>query len=115
MLDEPTANLDPTHAREIISLLDHLHHTQKLTILLVEHRLDLVSKYATRILVMDKGRLVLDAEPKLAFQTDLLHNIGVKLPRITELFLLLQKKGYKVSQIPHDIDNALELYFGGNP
>ncbi|MCK5152674.1 MAG: ABC transporter ATP-binding protein, partial [Candidatus Thorarchaeota archaeon] len=52
--DEPTSNLDPKSAEKILGILADLNK-QGMTIVLVEHRLDLVSRNATRIILMNKG------------------------------------------------------------
>jgi oligopeptide/dipeptide ABC transporter ATP-binding protein len=56
--DEPTSALDPTIARQVLELLDAMRRRHRLTLLLVTHELDLVSRLADRVAVMYAGRLV---------------------------------------------------------
>ena len=63
LLDEPTSQLDPIAASEFIRTLQKLNRELGLTILLVEHRLEEVFPAADRVLVMEKGRLLLNAPP----------------------------------------------------
>ncbi|MHA1713505.1 MAG: energy-coupling factor ABC transporter ATP-binding protein [Candidatus Ranarchaeia archaeon] len=111
MLDEPTANLDPKHAIEILQLLIDLHHRKNITILVVEHRLDLIAKHASRVILMDNGSIRLDGPPIQVFQNPMAASLGVSVPRITQLFLQLQKKGYSLDQVPIDVDAALDIFF----
>ena len=63
LLDEPTSQLDPIAASEFIRTLQKLNRELGLTILLVEHRLEEIFPAADRVLVMEKGRLLLNAPP----------------------------------------------------
>ena len=92
VLDEPTSFLDPKSAEDIVSVLAKLGHDLGLTILLVEHRLDIVSRYANRVIVMDEGKIKLDGPPREVYN-DQARLIGIGLPRVTMLFLLLGKEG----------------------
>src|SRR5436853_7791342 len=60
VLDEPTSFLDPRTAEEVMRATDDLRRELGLTIVVVEHRLDLVARYAEWIVVMDAGKLVAD-------------------------------------------------------
>jgi branched-chain amino acid transport system ATP-binding protein len=62
LLDEPTAGMNPTETDEILEQLLELH-AQKQTILLVEHKLDLVMKVSDYVLVMDSGQLIAQGTP----------------------------------------------------
>lgn len=113
VLDEPTANLDPKHANEILQVLMDLHKKRDITILVVEHRLDLISQYASRLLLMDKGKLIIDDTPAKAFQYPEISSLGVSIPRITSLFRHLKGLGYQIDQLPLDAESALKLLFPG--
>jgi energy-coupling factor transporter ATP-binding protein EcfA2 len=86
VLDEPTSNLDPLGARKVVELLDKLNNENGLTIILVEHRLDLVSQYANRIVVMERGGIAIEGEPRKVLSYDLVEELGVGIPRILKLF-----------------------------
>lgn len=66
LLDEPTSQLDPVHAEEVLQSLRRLHEEWGFTIVMSEHRLDRTFHLADRILFFDQGRLVFDGTP-LAF------------------------------------------------
>ncbi|MGB9023433.1 MAG: ABC transporter ATP-binding protein, partial [Candidatus Bathyarchaeia archaeon] len=67
VLDEPTSFLDPKSALEILEVISDLNKKLGITIILVEHRLDLASKHANRVIVMDSGKIVLDGTPKQVY------------------------------------------------
>ena len=60
--DEPTGNLDPLKADEIILLLEKINKEEKTTILMVTHAQSLVEKYRKRTIVLDNGYIVADKQ-----------------------------------------------------
>jgi len=105
ILDEPTSFLDPKSALEILGVISDLNRRLGITIILVEHRLDLVSKHANRVIVMDDGKIVLDGTPRNVYGEQA-RLIGIGLPRVTTLFNLLQKEGLQFSRVPTTVDEA---------
>ena len=95
VLDEPTSFLDPKSAEEIVDVIAKLGHNIGLTILLVEHRLDIVSRYANRVIVMDGGQIRLDGPPREVYN-DQARLIGIGLPRVTMLAHLLREEGFNL-------------------
>jgi energy-coupling factor transporter ATP-binding protein EcfA2 len=104
VLDEPTSFLDPKSAEEIVSVIAKLGRDLGLTILLVEHRLDIVSRYANRVIVMDGGKIQLDGPPREVYN-DRARLIGIGLPRVTMLSHLLRKDGLNLSN-PITVEEA---------
>jgi energy-coupling factor transporter ATP-binding protein EcfA2 len=104
VLDEPTSFLDPKSAEEIIAVIAKLSHDIRLTTLLVEHRLDIVSRYANRVIVMDRGKVELNGTPSEVYN-DRARLIGVGLPRVTMLFHLLRTAGFDVAN-PINVEQA---------
>jgi len=104
VLDEPTSFLDPKSAEEIVAVIAKLSRDIGLTTLLVEHRLDIVSRYANRVIVMDRGRVELNGAPSEVYN-DRARLIGVGLPRVTMLFHLLRTEGFDVTN-PITVEQA---------
>ena len=104
VLDEPTSFLDPKSAEEIVAVIAKLSSDIGLTTLLVEHRLDIVSRYANRVIVMDRGRVELNGAPSEVYN-DRARLIGVGLPRVTMLFHLLRTEGFDVTN-PITVEQA---------
>jgi energy-coupling factor transporter ATP-binding protein EcfA2 len=97
--DEPTSNLDPQSAEMILDLISDLNK-RDMTVVLVEHRLDLVSKDASRVVLMDKGCIVADGKPRQVLTMDLCQEIGVGIPKATQLYKRLIKRGYTLDKVP---------------
>lgn len=64
LLDEPTSQLDPIAAADFLGMLGRIHRELGTTILMTEHRLEEALTFGTRMLVMEKGRLILDGVPR---------------------------------------------------
>jgi energy-coupling factor transport system ATP-binding protein len=71
ILDEPTSELDPKAADGIIGMLGGLNRYQGMTILVMEHRLERLYGTMTRLIVMDRGHIMLDGAPDDVFSHDL--------------------------------------------
>ncbi len=83
ILDEPTAGLDPVGRDEILDLVSVLHEGGK-TIILVSHSMEDVANYVDRILVMNRGKLVMDGAPGDIFAAfRKLQDIGLTAPEVT--------------------------------
>ena len=63
-LDEPTSNLDPISTERIFQVIAQLNREMGTTVLLVEHEIELLAQYATRILVVHDGAILLDGTPQ---------------------------------------------------
>ena len=64
LLDEPLSNLDVTSRMQMETLLDRIHEQQKTTILMVSHDLHFIPSRCHRVIVLDKGTIVMDADKK---------------------------------------------------
>jgi len=98
VLDEPTSFLDPLSARRIFEVIHQLNRTLGITVILVEHRLDLTAKYTNHIIVMNEGRVVLDGDPREVLQSEETRLIGVGIPKATLLYQVLRKSGMKLGE-----------------
>jgi len=98
ILDEPTASLDPLNKKSLLKLISKLHLHYHKTIVLVSHNMEVIAELAQRIIVMDKGKIVLDNNPKQIFQNHVeeLESIGLSLPQITYIMHKLKKIGKPV-------------------
>jgi len=63
LLDEPAAGLNPIETAELIEVIDTIHRSRRLAILLVEHDMNVVMKLCARIQVINQGRLLMEGEP----------------------------------------------------
>jgi len=81
VLDEPTSFLDPLGAKQIFDVIYRLNQELGITIILVEHRLDLAAGYATRVIVMNNGKIVLDGSPREVLSSEEAKLLGIGIPK----------------------------------
>lgn len=91
VLDEPTSFLDPLGAKQIFEVINDLNKKLEVTIVLIEHRLDLTAKYANHIIALDNGSIVLEGDPREVLNSIEAQLMGIGIPKATKLFQLLVK------------------------
>ena len=107
VLDEPTAGLDPKGRDEILDQIAALKRETGITVLLVSHSMEDVAKYVDRIIVMNKGRVMYDDEPREVFkQYHELEAVGLAAPQVTYIMKELREHGYDVSDEVTTIEEA---------
>ncbi|MDI9609442.1 MAG: ABC transporter ATP-binding protein [Candidatus Verstraetearchaeota archaeon] len=84
VLDEPTANLDPVSAKSVLELMHRLNKNG-VTVILVEHRLEMVSHLVDRCVVFEGGRIVADGSPREVLYSDKVSELGVGLPKVVQV------------------------------
>ena len=94
VLDEPTAMLDPKGRREVMETIIRLNEEKKITVVLITHHMDEAAQ-AQRVVVMHKGKVVLDGSPKEVFtHVEELHRVSLAAPDTVELCRELNKHGF---------------------
>ena len=97
IFDEATAMLDPSGRKEVINNIKELNKKHGITIILITHYMDEAVE-ADRVIVMDKGRKVLEGTPKEVFRNvEKLKKIGLDVPYMTELATSLKEEGIEIS------------------
>ena len=104
VLDEPTSFLDPIAANTLFGIIKQLNRELGLTTIVVEHRLDLLSVYASRVLIMDCGRIVADGAPRDIFLSKQVENLGIGVPKITKLHQMLESQGLNLGETPVSVE-----------
>jgi len=94
VLDEPTTDLDPVGAQDVVSTLRSLRDKQGLTFLVVEHDLDELVEIADRLIIMDRGKVVLDGAPRDLFNSHYqeMETIGLRIPQHIRIARALAKQ-----------------------
>jgi len=94
VLDEPTAMLDPNGRKEVLRTIEELRRKEKVTVILITHYMEEVIG-ADRVIVMDKGHMVMDGTTKEIFsQVELLKKYRLDVPQVTLLAYELKQKGF---------------------
>lgn len=75
MFDEPTAGMSVDEAPVVLDLIAELKHDSDRTILLVEHKMDVIAKLADRIIVLHNGALVADGPPAEVIASDVVQEV----------------------------------------
>ncbi|AKB17240.1 MULTISPECIES: energy-coupling factor ABC transporter ATP-binding protein [unclassified Methanosarcina] len=117
VLDEPTAGLDPLSSARILELIIKMNRELGITMLLSTHDVDVVPYFAERVFVLHHGKLEADGSPEAIFSDpELLRKAHLKLPRVAEVFEMLQQEGLNVNiQITAEAarDEILKLISSG--
>ena len=109
ILDEPTAGLDPRARNELMKNISDLHK-QGVTIILVSHSMDDISRFASRIIILSQGRVLADGAPREVFtDTDTLQLAGLTPPSPMQLLLTLKASGLDISTNAVTIEEAEEI------
>ena len=96
VLDEPTAMLDPTGRREVISAAMKLNRTKGITIILITHYMEEAIN-ADRIIVMDRGKVAMQGPPREIFsQVERMKELQLDVPQVTLLAHELRGLGLKI-------------------
>ena len=97
VLDEPTAMLDPKGRSEVMRTIKMLNKEKGVTIVLITHYMEEAAQ-ADRVVVIDGGEKIMDSVPKKVFsQVDVMRNLGLDVPQVTEIADFLNKQGYDIS------------------
>lgn len=107
ILDEPTAGLDPSAHRDVLELIRRIHRQERMTILLVSHNMGDIAKLADRVLVMNRGRLVMNGTPAEVFsRREPLWEMGLGLPPATEFMERLKERMPGIDAAQLSIEDA---------
>lgn len=113
VLDEPTAGLDPVGKIEIMDLVESLNKTGK-TIILVTHDMDVVMKYATKVVVLNDSKLIKITTPTQLFNEKDVEKYSLEIPTFYKFKKLLEQKGMlmdysKINDFDKLIDKIVEV------
>ncbi|MCO7125205.1 energy-coupling factor transporter ATPase [Sporolactobacillus shoreicorticis] len=107
VLDEPTAGLDPEGCRNLFDHLEQYRRKTNTAIVMVSHSMEEIAEHVQRVLVLDKGRIVLEGSvPSVFAHAGILNQFGLDVPQITKALLGLKKKGYPVDTSAVTVDQA---------
>ena len=110
ILDEPSAGLDPFGREEIFQKIIDLHAKKGITVVLVSHNMEDISRMANRLIVIDNGKIQLDGKPIDIFMNKRqeLQSAGVDVPPVSKLVEYLRDRGLPVSQQVISVDDAVK-------
>lgn len=97
ILDEPTAGLDPVGRQSILQNIRDYQRAQHAAVIMVSHSMEEIASNVGRLIVMDHGSVAMTGSPEEVFShAQQLVELGLNVPRVTQVFLQLQKLGAPV-------------------
>ncbi|MFK9092993.1 energy-coupling factor ABC transporter ATP-binding protein [Bacillus salipaludis] len=99
VIDEPTSQLDPIGTEQVFDIIRLMKEKGK-TILLVEHKMDLIAEYADNIIVLNQGEIVLQGPAREVFANHDYAKYNIQYPHVTEIALQLQESGIPLKFVP---------------
>lgn len=100
VLDEPTSELDPKGAEEVMSLLERLNDELGITVILTEHRLDRVIHLVDRLIIIHEGEVLDDGNPRRVLDNNQIEAAGIGIPPVIRLVQRLRSHGLNVNELP---------------
>ncbi|NLK44798.1 MAG: energy-coupling factor transporter ATPase [Tissierellia bacterium] len=109
VLDEPTAGLDPRGRDEILGEIQQLYDKENMTIILVSHSMEDIAKLVNRILVMHRGKVVIDGKTRDVFKrANELEGLGLGVPQITKFMMKLKERDNSIRDTILTVEEAKE-------
>lgn len=110
VLDEPTSNLDPIGSMMVLNLMADLARQEKRTMIIVEHKMEELLHLIDRLIVLDRGTIVLEGKPRdLLENVELMEKMGLKPPQVALLASRLRAQRTDMP-IPMTLDEATVLF-----
>lgn len=114
VLDEPTAGLDPKGRDSLMARILRLHREEGTTIVLISHNMDDIARYGDQVIILGKGRLLLEAAPAAAFaEIDTIRQAGLELPEIKEILNQLAANGLAIDNQAYTMEAAVDEVLDG--
>jgi len=109
VIDEPTSQLDPKGTEDIFKIINLMANEGK-TIILVEHKLELIAEYAQNILVLDEGEVILSGKAEEVLNNKILLEKEIGMTQYSILAYELEKSGkVELEEIPITKEKTVEL------
>lgn len=108
LLDEPTRGLDPKGGEEIMEVFYNIHKDTHKTFIMITHDMDIVYKYATRVIVLNDTRITYDGNTEDLFKNDIYKDNHLTKPEVLKLIDYLNEKlEYKLDYSTHTLEDLL--------
>ena len=98
VIDEPTSQLDPEGTESVFEVIKAMKEKHK-TIVLVEHKIDLIAEYADEVIVFKDGSIIAHGPTEEILSDMSLLQQGVNLPQVAIMCSRLQEKGLPLEKI----------------
>ena len=109
VLDEPTSQLDPQSTEDVFNIIALLKRQGK-TVILVEHKIDLVARYCDLVILMEGGRVAMSGPARRVLTDPQVLDHGGQLPEVTRFFLERNQKLGLNDPVPLSVEDAIKCY-----
>ena len=107
ILDEPTAGLDPRGRESILQNIRDYQAAQHAAVVMVSHSMEEIASNVDRLLVMNHRQNVMNGTPAEVFShAEELVEMGLAIPKMTQLFLALKRRGVPVDTSVFSVEQA---------
>ena len=107
ILDEPTAGLDPRGRESILQNIRDYQAAQHAAVVMVSHSMEEIASNVDRLIVMEHGQNVMNGTPAEVFShAEELVEMGLAIPKMTQLFLALKRRGVPVDTSVFSVEQA---------
>jgi energy-coupling factor transport system ATP-binding protein len=107
VIDEPTSQLDPQSTDDVFEIIQLMKDMGK-TIVLVEHKMEQIAEYADKVVVMDRGEIVMEGTPEKVFSDPRCEEHHIRLPQCTGIALELRKEGIGFANLPVTVTGTVD-------
>ena len=109
VLDEPTSQLDPQSTEDVFNIIALLKRQGK-TVILVEHKIDLVARYSDLVILMEDGGVAMSGPARRVLTDPQVLDHGGQLPEVTRFFLERNQKLGLNDPVPLSVEDAIKRY-----
>jgi energy-coupling factor transport system ATP-binding protein len=116
IIDEPTSQLDPRGTEDVFKIIDTLKQNGK-TIILVEHKINLIARYCDELIVMKDGKIIANDKTAKVLTDPGIRENGVNIPDVTKFGYAMERANKPLDHIPITVDETVLLISnmqGGN-
>jgi len=110
ILDEPTASLDPYFAQKIINLLKKIQIEKGITIIISEHRMDLVLPIVDEIILLKSGKIIAHGDKQKIVNGEDFQNMSINKPVVYSIFRHLKELNINHNKFPISIEEAITIF-----
>lgn len=108
ILDEPTATLDPQGTLRVLNLLKQVQKEKRITVIIIEHRLEVILPYCDSIMLMKNGQIISHGGINEILELDDFYNLGIEIPGYILLLKRLKERGL-INKISTNIGEAKKV------
>lgn len=109
IMDEPTSNLDPIGKQEVFDMAAKLNRENGMTVIVIEHEVEVMARYADRVIVLDHGRIVMNGTPQEIFgRAEELAALGLRVPEAAAVAAILSARRLWKGPVPITTEPAVE-------